>query len=222
MIVVLLQCCPAIAINNAYWLWAGITAKDAPPMKDYYIYQGIISQQGNKVHLQHIGLYPHPISCSQCFLVYRFASTLPSQDGFVKIFLDDAKKWQRHHVSIRGLQVDYDSPTKKLISYADYLIKLRQALPGEYELNITGLADWLTDGDKVALTKIAENTSHVAYQLYNGRHPLKNNRLYISALDRYPHPFRLGLLQEHLIGCSLKKLKYNPNFLGITYFIQKE
>lgn len=207
--------------GKAYWLWAGITENLAPKNSNLYIYQGFIQNDRNLTNYQHRGLYAYPISCNKCYLVYRIDPSLPDAKQVVTVFLNDAKKWEKHQVAIRGLQIDYDSPTKQLALYSRFLSELRKYLPFKYELDITGLGDWITAGNIRSLKAIAASTEDIVFQLYDGRHPLNHASYYIQALKRYPFPFRLGVLQTHPLSHELRQLKNNPNFQGVIYFIQK-
>src|SRR5438445_3185310 len=193
--------------SKAYWLWAGITENLAPKNSDLYIYQGFIQNAQNPPSHRHGGLYAYPISCNKCYLVYRLDPSLPDAKQVVTVFLNDAKKWEKHQVTIRGLQIDYDSPTNQLVLYGSFLSELRNYLPSKYELDITGLGDWITAGNIRSLKAIAASTEDIVFQLYDGRHPLKYTSYYIRALKRYPFPFRLGVLQTHPLSHELRQLK---------------
>jgi len=207
--------------REAYWLWAGITENLAPKNSDLYIYQGLIQNNQKPLDYQHRGLYPYPIFCKKCTLVYRLNPPLPDAKRVVAVFLNDAKKWERHHVAIRGLQIDYDSPTTKLALYSRFLAETRKYLPSKYELDITGLCDWITAGNVQSLEKIAGITEDIVFQLYDNRHPLTDASYYIQALKNYPYPFRLGVLKTFPLSHETSPLKMNPHFLGIIYFIQR-
>jgi len=205
----------------AYWLWAGITAKEAPTNSEFYVYQGVITRVKNNLAYQRIGLYPHPLKSQKLYLVYRLEGSLPDATAVVAIFLSGATKWQRHYLKVDGLQLDFDSPTAKLVTYGDFLKKIRQQLPKQYALSITGLGDWVINGNKQLQQSIATVTDEIVFQLYQGRHPLPDMQNYIRALKNYPLPFRIGLL----VGFPDKKhiafLSKNANFFGPIYFIQR-
>lgn len=214
--------CKSEVLKEAYWLWAGITENLAPTHSDLYIYQGIITNNSTSLKNQHQGLYPYPISCKKCTLVYRLNTPLPEARQIVAVFLKDAKKWERHQVVIEGLQIDYDSPTARLAPYSQFLAETRKYLPSKYKLDITGLCDWITAGNTQPLEKIAGITEDIVFQLYDNRHPLPYASYYIQALKRYPYPFRLGVLQTFPLAHEISPLKKNPHFLGIIYFIQRD
>lgn len=205
----------------AYWLWAGITARDAPLDGEYYIYQGLITLGEQQTNYKHIGLYSYPLKAKQIYLVYRFGKKLPDPRASVTTFLKEAEKWKRHHVKVKGLQIDFDCGTRQLGMYGEFLKMLRQCLPKQYSLSITGLGDWVMDGDKNSLQIIASNTDEIVFQLYQGRKPIPSSQFYINALKKYPFPFRIGLLARYANKNDTRILNHNSNYKGVIYFIQR-
>jgi hypothetical protein len=201
----------------SYWLWAGITSKDVPPNSESYVYQGLITHNTYR----RIGLYPHPINCKKLYLVYRLEGALPDAAAVVSIFQSSAAQWQAHSVIPNGLQLDFDSPTSKLLIYSKFLKEVRKQLQYQYALSITGLGDWAIYGDKQAMQSIKEVTDEVVFQLYQGWSPLPDIENYVQALKNYPMPFRVGLLSRYPSENYIAILNKNHNFNGVIYFVQK-
>jgi len=99
----------------SYWIWAGITSNEAPPNSELYAYQGLISNASKETIYQRIGIYPYPIKCKNLYLVYRLEGDLSPPSSVVAIFLKSVTQWQVHAVTPKGLQLDFDSPTSKLL-----------------------------------------------------------------------------------------------------------
>jgi Protein of unknown function (DUF3142) len=207
--------------STSYWLWAGITAKYAPQNSELYVYQGLITSIGDNIVYNHFGLYPHPIKSKKLYLVYRLEGDLANEDKIVAIFQNTVSKWAVHSVATAGLQLDFDSPTSKLLIYSNFLKNVRDKLPKQYSLSITGLGDWSIYGNKRAMESISMVTDEIVFQLYQGRYPLKNIENYIQILKNYPFPFRIGLLSRYPNNNYLTILDNNANFNGVIYFIQK-
>lgn len=208
-------------IPVSYWLWAGITAKDAPANSGLYVFQGRVYVEKGKTLYQRLGLYPHPIKSSKLFLVYRLEGQLPDAETVVSIFQHSVSQWRRHPVTVSGIQLDFASPTSKLLEYSHFLEDVRKQLPKEYELSITGLGDWAINGNEDALRRISSSADEVVFQLYQGRQLLSDIETYIHGLTNYSLPFRIGLLDKSPMPTSVNTLKANPHFQGIIYFIQK-
>lgn len=208
--------------DTGYWIWAGITARDAPPDTTLYIYQGLFTTgTDGTTDFRRNGLYPYPLESPPVYLVYRLEGQLPDPSPIVRQFEKDRANWQHHNVTIAGIQIDFDSATSKLLIYRNFLEILRQKIPSTYHLSITGLGDWAVQGNKDTIRAITEIVDDVSYQLYQDRAPVTNITFYIEALEHYPFPFRLGLLANASQNAYSDRLSNNPNFKGIIYFIQK-
>jgi hypothetical protein len=205
----------------SYWLWAGITAKDAPANSELYVFQGGIYTKEGKTSHERQGLYPHPIKSSKLFLVYRLEGQLPDAKDVIEIFQRSVARWQRHPVSVSGMQIDFDAPTSKLAEYSRFLNDIRKELPKEYSLSVTGLCDWAISGNQEAMRLISSSTDEIVFQLYQGRQPLQDIEKYVRVLTEYQWPFRIGLISGSDLPASVNTLKSNSNYRGIIYFIQK-
>ena len=204
----------------SYWLWAGITAKDAPPSSELYVYQGLIKHTKKHGNYQRFGLYPYPLKSKKLYFVYRLQGNLPEPKYVVSIFKKTIQDWQRHSITPDGLQLDFDSPTSKLGIYSNFLKKLREYLPEKYALSITGLGDW-TNAHRQVMQSIIGTTDEIVFQLYQGKKPLIHIEHYIKRLKNYPLPFKVGLLPQFPNQVHINNLKENSNFKGIIYFIQR-
>ncbi len=206
----------------SYWLWAGISAEDAPPNSDLYVYQGRIYTDDGGSSYSRLGLYPYPLKCTRLFLVYRLDGQLPEAGFVVDQFLKNVAWWHSHPVSVNGLQLDFDSPTSKLADYGDFLSDVRKMLPGNYDLSVTGLGDWVFGGNKDALLSISSSVDEIVFQLYQGRQSLPDVGDYVFKLKEYARPFKIGLLYGAPAAASVRAMEANPNFRGTIYFIQKD
>ena len=206
----------------SYWLWAGLTAHDVPTNSELYIYQGRIYTDSANSTYERQGLFPHPLKSSKLFLVYRLEGQLPTAEGLVDIFEHSLTRWQRHPVAVTGIQLDFDSPTSKLIVYSRFLEDVRRQLPKQYALSVTGLGDWVMTGNQEAMRSITISTDEIVFQLYQGRQPLEDIEDCISELAHYSLPFRIGLVSGFAPPESAEKVRDNPNFHGIIYFVLRD
>lgn len=210
-----------INLKTSYWIWAGITANDAPNNAELYIFQGQINTNKTQSTFRRGGLFPHPIKSPPIYLVYRLEGTLPAAEYVTAIFKKDAANWQHHNVEIQGLQIDFDSATSKLLIYSKFLRDLRHHLGQNDKLSITGLGDWAVQGNRDTIKDITDTVDEVVYQLYQDRHTLPDADYYVTALERYPFPFRIGLLEKDRKASYSTTLSKNPYYQGEIYFIQK-
>jgi hypothetical protein len=106
-----------------------------------------------------------------------------------------ARQWARHNV--QGLEIDYDCPTARLSTYAQFLTALRATPKLPPHLSITALPAWL---DATALSSVLALVDEVVLQVHAVRAPRFGlfdealARRWIDALDRRTvQPFRVAL-----------------------------
>ena len=204
-----------------YWIWAGI--RPHVPKKDavLYIYQGHITQAFEKTQYERLGVAPHPLP-HDIYLVYRIGGALPDPETLLSIFHANCARWTRHKVKVLGLQLDFDAPTSKLSVYGNFLEKVRKELPSDYHLSLTGLGDWVLNGQQKDLEKMSRSSNEIVFQLYQGRTALPNIHTYLSKLARLSIPFKIGLLAKDDPQLYVAQVKQNPFFKGTILFIQKD
>lgn len=207
--------------TTSYWVWAGINDSDVPVSDVYYIYQGIIKIDSRQNQYTRKGLYPSRLKSQSIFLVYRLEGELPTSKDLVDLFLMHAAQWEKHDLKVKGIQLDFDSATSKLLSYNEFLQNLKMQLPNKYLISITGLADWLIYGDRSILGTIKNNVDEIIFQLYQGRNHFRDIHRYISALRNLNIDFKVGLLINEPHQEYLTLLKDNRFFNGVVYFVQK-
>jgi hypothetical protein len=64
-----------------------------------------------------------------------------------EVYLSDVEKGSAEGLTVNGLQLDFDIPTRLLPKYTELLVFLRQTLPTATRLSITGLPTWSTSSD---------------------------------------------------------------------------
>ncbi|MGL5470537.1 MAG: DUF3142 domain-containing protein, partial [Shewanella sp.] len=92
-----------------------------------------------------------------------------------------------------GIQVDFDAATRQLDRYATSLRQLRQVLPAECKLSVTGLLDWAKTGDVAQLNSLP--VDEIVIQTYQGKHTVPGYSSYLPAMMQLTIPFKVGLVQ---------------------------
>lgn len=208
-------------VPSDYWIWAGIRERDVPVGQDYYVYQGQFSTKQGVVDYERLGLHPYPLQARTVVLVYRMVGDFVAPEDILSVFQEQVARWQRHGVSVVGMQIDFDSATSKLLLYGDFLQRLRAAIPNHYRLSITGLGDWILYGDEDALKKISGSVDEIVFQLYQERKAIDSADSYVRELENFSFPFKVGLLSGVQDEASVRTLLKNKNFKGIIYFVQR-
>jgi len=204
---------------QAFWLWAGV--KPQPVLAQahtLYLLQGQIDPDGpdGRGRLKAQGPAAGPLH-AELWLVYR-AHTLDWPDEILPQLLARIERWRRHGNRVRGIQIDFDVGTRHLERYAAFLETLRQRLPTDCGLSITGLLDWGSNGDPQVLNRLGATLDEVVVQTYQGRHSIADRQRYLPRVAQLRLPFRIGLVQ-HGAWQAPPELAQNPWFRGYVVFL---
>ena len=201
---------------DAFWLWSGVAPQPALThartvyLLDAEIRPGharLISQRPALPHVQH----------AEVWMVVR-VETLDWSPALYAEVLADLSRWRQAGNRISGLQIDFDARTRHLETYAAFLKNLRDRLPPNCKLGITGLLDWSSQGDPQALEALAGVVDEVVLQIYQGRRVIPGYDRYFDRLNRMKIPFRVGLLQDGEWQ-QPQSLTSNPYFRGYVVFL---
>ena len=209
---------PTEAANyDAFFLWAGV--KPQPVLaeaKSLYLLQGQV-ETGEPVRLVAQRPALPQIKGAEVWMAVR-VETLDWTPAVYAQVLSALARWRAAGNNVVGLQIDFDAGTRHLENYAAFLTDLRQRLPRDAKLGITGLLDWSSHGDPAGLVALAGVVDEIVLQIYQGRRVIPGYAGYLAALDRVQIPFRIGLLQggdweapDHLAA--------NPWFRGYVVFL---
>lgn len=224
----LLLASPAFATVDAYdydafWLWSGVVPQ--PVLKQartLYILQGQINstrrhpERGVQFIAQ--GMSVPRIRQGQVWVVYR-AHTLRWPEPVYTKLLGQVQRWKAAGNPVVGIQIDFDARTQYLHEYADFLKDLRQRLPKDLRLSITGLMDWSSNADPAAIAQLKGVVDEVVVQTYQGRHSIPDYAAYLPRMNRLGLPFKIGLIQ----GGDWQEpeyLKESEWFGGYVVFLQ--
>ncbi len=184
--------------------------------KRIYLLQGEV-KAGAPVHL--VGLrpaLPH-VRDAQVWLVVRVETLAWTPEVYAQL-LRALGRWRAAGNNVVGVQIDFDAHTRQLDRYALFLADLRQRLPSDCQLSITGLLDWSANGDPVGLDALRGIVDEVVLQIYQGRHVIPGYAAYLGKLGRMTVPFRIGLLQDGEWEPP-STLRLNPLFRGYVVFL---
>jgi hypothetical protein len=184
--------------HDAFWLWSGVATQ---PVLDraqtLYVLQGQIS--ATRLDRQTPALIAQGMSVGrlpqrEVWIVYR-AHTLRWPEPVYKQLLGHVQRWQHAGTAVAGVQIDFDARTRYLQDYVVFLKDLRQRLPPELKLSITGLMDWSSNADSHAIIELKGVVDEVVVQTYQGRHSIPDYAAYLPRISRLGLPFKIGLVQ---------------------------
>lgn len=208
---------------DAFWLWSGVAPQPVlKQAKTLYILQGQINstrrhpERGVQFIAQ--GMSVPRIRQGEVWVVYR-AHTLRWPEPVYTKLLGQVQRWKAAGNPVVGIQIDFDARTQYLHEYADFLKDLRQRLPEDLRLSITGLMDWSSNADPAAIAQLKGVVDEVVVQTYQGRHSIPDYAAYLPRMNRLGLPFKIGLIQ----GGDWQEpqyLKESEWFGGYVVFLQ--
>lgn len=204
--------------HPAFWLWSGVKASDAlKAAQTVYLHQGEVLARPGEVVFQRLGLPVSLLTFPSIWLTVRF-TTLEVPPTVLPRIVRLMQRWQAAGNQVVGLQIDFDAATHQLADYARFLRTLRQQLPPEFALGVTGLLDWAKTGDVATLNTLA--VDELVIQSYQGRHTVDNYQAYLPALARLRIPFKLGLVEGGKRDRQAEaQLQRSPWYRGTVVFM---
>ncbi|HHQ4697366.1 MULTISPECIES: DUF3142 domain-containing protein [Aeromonas] len=145
-------------------------------------------------------------------------NTLPLSADHKKLLVRLYQEWRKAGAKVTGIQIDFDAATRQLDRYATSLQQLRQVLPAECKLSVTGLLDWAKTGDVAQLNSLP--VDEIVIQTYQGKHTVPGYSAYLPAMMQLTIPFKVGLVQEGEWEPSWQaKLATSPHYRGEVVFL---
>lgn len=204
--------------KTAYWLWSGVRPTQTLRNADIvYLHQGDVVTVAGQTVFERKGLPVNQLTFPRIWLTVRF-TTLDVPDALLLRLNRLLARWQAAGNHVVGLQVDFDAATHRLGDYALFLHRLRQRLPADYALGVTGLLDWAKTGSVQTLNTLP--VDELVVQSYQGRSTVANYTAYLPALLALRIPFKLGLVQNGARDISEEQqLAASPWYRGTVTFM---
>ncbi|MEQ9913212.1 DUF3142 domain-containing protein [Pectobacterium polaris] len=214
---------PAIVDATRYqdfWLWAAVRPQPIlHQAQTLYLHQGEVARRQGKVVFLRQGIPPSQLRVNRVWLAFRM-TTLELSNRHLNRILKLREKWQRQGNQVAGIQIDFDAKSYQLAGYVAFLTQLRERLPEDCQLSITGLLDWSKTGDVAALNRLQGKLDEVVVQTYQGRSTITNYAEYLPALMKLTLPFRVGLVQHGKWESQWQqRLATSPYYRGEVVFL---
>ncbi|MFE8100319.1 DUF3142 domain-containing protein [Brenneria goodwinii] len=205
---------------QAFWLWAAVRPQSVlHQAQTLYLYQGEIARRQGKVVFLRQGIPASKLRVTSLWLSYRL-TTLSLSDEHLNRILKLQESWRRHGNQVRGIQIDFDAKSYQLAGYAAFLRQLRQRLPEDCRISITGLLDWSKTGEVAELNRLRNSIDELVIQTYQGRSTVTHYADYLPALQKLTIPFRLGLVQHGKWDKKWqRRLAASPYYRGEVIFL---
>ncbi len=203
--------------HDRFWLWAGVEAPDAlAEAKEVYVLDGEIRRaEAGRYHV----LRPSPPRARgpDLWLVVR-TDTLEWPEGTIGVVERRLASWRASGGRVVGLQVDFDAATRELGGYAQFLARLRAALPPGTRLSVTGLMDWSANGDPATLAALRGTVDEVVIQTYQGRSTIPGYERYFARMKGFPIPFKVGVVERGQFDLP-PAIAAEPAYRGTVVFL---
>ncbi len=204
----------AAAGYDAFYLWPGVRPAATLHPKTLYLLDGEVRQPRR---FQRLRMGVPRLPGKALWLVVR-ANRLDWDAPVYDAILADLERWHAAGNDLIGLQVDFDAATRGIDGYARFLADLRQRLPRQWKLSVTGLMDWSAHGDPQALAALSHIIDEAVVQTYQGRSTIPGYERYFRRMEHFPIPFRVALV-EGGAWTPPPMLARHPQFRGYVVFL---
>ncbi|WP_072307590.1 DUF3142 domain-containing protein [Hafnia alvei] len=203
---------------HAFWLWSAVQSQ--PVLKQaqiLYLHQAEIMLRQGKPVLHKRGLPYSAVKVPELWITVR-VSTLDIPDSMLNALLKLRQNWVKTGSHVVGMQIDFDANSYRLDQYSVFLRKLKNKLPPNCKLSVTGLLDWAKTGSIEQLNQLP--VDEIVIQTYQGRHTVTRYQEYLPALLRLKIPFKIGLAQNGVWDLHWQRyLATSPHYLGEVVFL---
>lgn len=205
---------------NAFWLWAAVQPQPVLHQADtLYLHQGEIALRRGDVVFLRQGLPASRLTVKHLWLSFR-VTTLDFGEPQLARILNIAQRWRALGNRVEGIQIDFDAASYHLSGYVAFLQQLRQRLPSDYRLSVTGLLDWAKTGEIAQINRLNDIVDELVVQTYQGRSTVNGYTEYLPALLTLRVPFRLGLVQHGRWDERWQhRLSASPFYRGAVVFL---
>ena len=211
-----------VSASSSLWVWVGQSPHVQDDFDALYVFQGQFSMKG-RYRYDFEGSPPQKLdeNAPPLVLTYRLQSLVPPK-MVASRYRAHARAWRKRGVKVEGIQIDYDSPTSKLLMYANWIGRLRNSIESGAKISVTGLGDWLVSAAPGDLASLFMRTNHIAFMMYHGRNPLEPVLPYTAVLSNTKSRFKIGLLKSQWNSEAFKNVRSAPGYLGAIQFILPE
>ena len=221
MTVLPVQAAVNAAEHRAFWLWSAVRPQPVlAKAESLYILQGQISERLGQTRFIPQGISTPRLRHGKVWLTYR-VETLVWPEPVFRTIEQQINRWKKQGNPIVGIQIDFDARTLRMQQYVSFLHTLRQQLPAQYALSITGLLDWSNHSSPDVVNQLSDVVDEVVVQTYQGKQTIKNYAAYLPRLAQLRIPFKVGLVQ-HGEWQAPDYLETAPFFRGYVVFLLNE
>jgi len=226
--------------TTGFWFWGGKPASaslsDEPDV--LFVHVGTISKEESRWSLRSsqnpwhvVGQWPDDLpAAKEYWLVYRYEKQAVPEAVVAPLLADEVARLLRvartRRLAVRGVQLDIDSPSSRLLEYAAFLRGFRKALPKDCQLSITALLDWFRNG--TAIEKVIQVADEFVPQFYDAEPEQFRQQGSIATLvdadrwgpvfNRFGKRFRIGISSFGRARIVHNEVPAAARYLGLGMF----
>ena len=205
--------------NVGYWVWRSSDLGLVDSQVPLLLYQGDFHSKVEDPLFVKRGVAPFQFPKRREIGILIRLYEIEDAKALVDQVIYVVREWQRHQIEVTEIQLDYDSPSSRLLEYKHFIDQTRAQLDREnmdVPLSITGLVTWLND-DPQSLSLLAESVTYIAFQLYDTHDPIADFDAYTNSLKHFDYPYKIGIsTSDKFNGMEYPK---NENHRGVLVFL---
>jgi len=130
-----------------------------------HVHFGTINKNNNFIMHLNIKDIENLKDFGNSFLLTFRLENLPSVYEIADTYKKYSSIFMKSKINIRGLELDYDSPSSKISAYKDWIKRLSKLLPKDH-IEITGLTTWVYDNEQDT-QELSKEVKRINFQLYH-------------------------------------------------------
>jgi uncharacterized protein YktA (UPF0223 family) len=130
-----------------------------------HVHFGTINKNNNFIMHLNIKDIENLKDFGNSFLLTFRLENLPSVYEIADTYKKYSSIFMKSKINIRGLELDYDSPSSKISAYKDWIKRLSKLLPKDH-IEITGLTTWVYDNGQDT-QELFKEVKRINFQLYH-------------------------------------------------------
>ena len=122
-------------------------------------------------------------------------------------------------IKIKGLELDYDSPSSKIKDYKDWIKRLGELLPKDH-IEITGLTTWVYDNEQDT-QELFKEVKRINFQLYHiDKNKIPTQKFFNFLNNKSKKKISLGVLcNDYEFSKSITNSIKTTSQISIGYFL---
>ena len=184
-----------------------------------HVHFGTINKNNNFIMHLNIKDIENLKDFGNSFLLTFRLENLPSVYEIADTYKKYSSIFMKSKINIRGLELDYDSPSSKISTYKDWIKRLSKLLPKDH-IEITGLTTWVYDNEQDT-QELSKEVKRINFQLYHiDKNKIPTQRFFNFLNNINKKKISLGVLcNDYEFSKSITNSIKTTSQISIGYFL---